>query len=221
MSAATPFRRPPTAQEAVLGELRRAILEGDFRPGSQILQDSVAERLGVSRVPVREALKILEGEGQVSYAPRRGYFVAELDYEELAEVYRIRELLEAEAISVGIKRISEEDLERMEEAIADMDRAAEEQDIVALTAANRRFHFAIMEPSQRPRLIRMIKQLWDTTDPYRSIYFAHGENRELVQKEHREIVDAARAQDTAKLTRLLATHRRNAIKGLRGVLVED
>jgi DNA-binding GntR family transcriptional regulator len=67
----------------------------------------------------------------------------------------------------------------------------------------------------------MINQLWDTTDPYRSIYFAHGENRELVNREHREIVEAARTRDKAKVVRLLATHRKNAIKGLRRVLVQD
>ena len=95
------FRRPPTAQEAVLAELRRAIAAGELRPGEQVLQDALAERFGVSRVPLREALKILEGEGQVTYRPHRGYFVAELDLDDLREVYRIRDLLETEAIDVG------------------------------------------------------------------------------------------------------------------------
>lgn len=82
--------RPPTAQEFVLTELRRAIVSGQLRPGAAIRQDTLAESLGVSRVPLREALKILEGEGQVTYRPHRGYFVADLSYDDLREVYRIR-----------------------------------------------------------------------------------------------------------------------------------
>ena len=97
-----PFRRPPTAQEAVLAELRRAIVTGELAPGEQVLQDALAERFGVSRVPLREALKILEGEGQVTYRPHRGYFVAELDVDDLREVYRIRDLLESEAVRVAV-----------------------------------------------------------------------------------------------------------------------
>lgn len=220
MSAARSFRRPPTAQEAVLAELRRAILEGDMRPGTQILQDSVARSLGVSRVPVREALKILEGEGQIFYAPHRGYFVAELSYEELVEVYRMRELLEAEAMSVAIDKLTAEDIARMEEAIKDMDVASATTDIVGLTAANRRFHFALIEPCERPRLIKLIRQLWDMTDPYRSVYFAEARSRKLVSKEHREILKAAKSGRADDCIEAMARHRRNAVKRLQDLLLE-
>src|SRR4051812_14872406 len=175
--AARQFRRPPTAQEAVLAELRRSILEGDLEPGAQILQDRIAEQLGVSRVPVREALKMLEGEGQVSYAPHRGYFVTELDAAELMEVYEIREWLEAEAVTRALPHLGKDDFERMQEAVDDMEAAEERGDVVALTAANRRFHFALMEPCGMPRLVRIIRQLWDSTDPYRSVYFGSKQHR--------------------------------------------
>src|SRR5674476_1570791 len=79
------FRRPPTAQEAVLAELRRLITAGLLRPGQQIVQDALAVQFGVSRVPLREALKILEGEGQVTYVAHRGYFVTELSLSDLIE----------------------------------------------------------------------------------------------------------------------------------------
>jgi len=120
----TRFRRPPTAQEAVLTELRRAIGSGELRPGEQVLQDALAERFGVSRVPLREALKILEGEGQVVYRPHRGYFVAELDVADLREVYRIRDLLESEAVRVAVPRLTPVDLAAMTSAAAAVDAAA-------------------------------------------------------------------------------------------------
>ena len=88
------FQRPPTAQEAVLVEVRSRILRGDIAPGTPLRQEDLAASLGVSRVPVREALRILESEGHVTYIAHRGYRVAELDLDELAEIYHLRALIE-------------------------------------------------------------------------------------------------------------------------------
>ncbi|GAB3908900.1 hypothetical protein GCM10029964_109490 [Kibdelosporangium lantanae] len=95
-------KRPPTAQEFVLDELRRLILTGEMAAGAPIRQDALAERFGVSRVPLREALRTLEGEGQVTYRPHHGYQVANLSMADLLEVYRIRELLETEATRLAV-----------------------------------------------------------------------------------------------------------------------
>ena len=92
-----------TAQELVLTGLRTDILTGELGPGDQVVQELLAERYGVSRVPLREALKTLESEGQVVYYPHRGYFVAELSVADLMEVYRLRSLLEAEAIRHAVR----------------------------------------------------------------------------------------------------------------------
>jgi DNA-binding GntR family transcriptional regulator len=202
----------------VLAELRRTILAGELKPGSQILQDRIAENLGVSRVPVREALKMLEGEGQVAYAPHRGYFVAELDAAELIEVYQIREILEAEAVTRALPFLTEEDHERMREAVDQMEAAEGDGDVVALTAANRRFHFAVMEPCGMPRLLRIIRQLWDSTDPYRSIYFGDAKHRGTVRNEHREILKAVVHADAEQVVQHLNEHRQHAVESLRVVL---
>jgi DNA-binding GntR family transcriptional regulator len=212
------FRRPLTAQEAVLGELRRSILEGTLAPGTQILQDRVAAELGVSRVPVREALKILEGEGRVSYSPHRGYFITELDVGELIEVYHIRGILEAEAVQRAMESLTEDDRERMHAAVAEIEQADEADDIVWITAANRRFHFALIEPCGMPRLVRLIRQLWDDTDPYRSVYFGEREHRDLVNAEHRGILEAVDAGDTDSVVHLLMEHRVHAVESLRRLL---
>ncbi|MQA06682.1 MAG: FCD domain-containing protein [Streptosporangiales bacterium] len=208
------FKRPPTAQEAVLQELRRSILEGELKPGTQIVQDAFAERLGLSRVPVREALKILEGEGQVRYSPHRGYFVTELDISELLEIYRIRELLETEVVCAAAPRLTDEDVARLTAAIDAMAAANEVANIVALTNANRQFHFSLFEASGMHRFVRMIRQLWDSSDPYRSLYFADPAHRAVVDVEHRGIRDAARERDAHTLVRLLNEHRGHAVEGL-------
>jgi DNA-binding GntR family transcriptional regulator len=212
------FQRPPTAQEAVLVELRRLIATGRLRPGEQIVQDALAVQLGVSRVPLREALKILEGEGQVTYVAHRGYFVTELSLTDLLEVYRIRELLEAEAVTIAVPQMTAEDIDRLEEAERDVRAAADIADVVAMTSANRRFHFALIDACALPRLVRLIRLLWDATEVYRSVYYNEQHNREVVEAEHRAVVAAVTAGDAAAAVLVLAEHREHAIDALRPVL---
>jgi DNA-binding GntR family transcriptional regulator len=216
--AAPPFRRPPTAQEAVLAELRGEIAAGRLRPGEQVRQDALAERFGVSRVPLREALKILEGEGAVTYAPHRGYFVAELSLADLEEVYRIRELLEEEAVRAAVARLSDGDLDDLANLVFLCERAAEDGDVAAMTAANRRLHFALYEASDRPRLVRLVRILWDATDVYRALYYAEAANRARVEAEHRGVLAALRRRDADTAVLLLAEHRDHAVAHVRAVL---
>lgn len=214
----SPFHRPPTAQEAVLAELRRWIATGRLRPGEQVVQDALALELGVSRVPLREALKILEGEGQVSYIAHRGYFVAELSLADLLEVYRIREILEDEAVSIAVKQMTIEEVERLEEAAGDVRRAAEALDVATMASANRRLHFALIEACALPRLIRILQLLWDATEVYRAVYFTSEANRECVLTEHDLLVEAVKRGDAALAKTVLVAHRRNAIAALRPLL---
>ena len=212
------FQRPPTAQEAVLDEVRRLIATGRLRPGQKIVQDALAVQLGVSRVPLREALKILEGEGQVSYVAHRGYFVTELSLSDLLEVYRIREILESEAVTVAIPNMTTEGLDRLEQAERDVQKASENADVIAMAEANRRFHFAIIEACALPRLVWLIRLLWDATEVYRSVYYREKQNRTLVDNEHRALVKAARAGDVATALVVLREHREHAIAALRPAL---
>lgn len=212
------FNRPPTAQVAVLAELRRLIAKGQLRPGDQIVQDALAEELGVSRLPLREALKILEGEGQVMYRPHRGYFVVELSLEDLVEVYRLRALLEAEAVRVGLPKLNQEDIDRILEAQRDVESAASAADVSAMATANRRFHLGMLQPCGMNRLNRFVNILWDATEPYRLVYYNDESHRDLVVIEHDKAVDALLARDADRLVEVLAEHRRNSIEALRGLL---
>lgn len=189
-----------------------------MRPGQQIVQDALAIQLGVSRVPLREALKILEGEGQVTYVAHRGYFVTELSLSDLLEVYRIREILETEAVTIAVPQMTTEDIERLEEAERDVQAAFDASDVVTMTSANQRFHFALIDACALPRLVRLIRLLWDATEVYRSVYFSDEDNREAVAAEHRAVVAAVRAGDSATALLVLAEHRDHAIVALRPVL---
>ena len=131
-----------TAAERTLAALRADVLTGGLAPGEQLVQEDIADKYGVSRVPVREALQLLTSEGLVSHVPHRGYFVTELSISDLSEVYRLRQLLEAEAIRAAVPALRDDDvttLEALALAVQDAD------DLEDLTAANRRFHFALFE----------------------------------------------------------------------------
>ena len=200
-----------TAQENVLQQLRLLIASGELRPGQQIVQDSLAQSLGVSRVPLREALKVLEGEGQVTYHRHRGYFVANLSVTDLVEVYRIRAILEDEALRVGIPLLTDDHLVQIEALASEVREASASQDVALISAANRAFHFAIFEVSGLPRLVRLIRNLWDATDAYRAVFFASTPNREHMNDEHDALLSALRQGDVASAIAAQHAHREGSV----------
>lgn len=212
--------RPPqlaaltTVQHATLLALREAIAAGRYEPGQQLRQETLARDFGVSVPPVREALKTLEVEGQVVYVPRRGYSVARLSQAELREAYRIRDLLETEAITMAVGTLTRDDLARMRGAIRDMEQAHRSADVTALTAANRRFHFTVFEAAAMPRMAAMIRMIWDGTDHYRSRYFAATAHRDRVRAEHAGILQAVARGDADTAAELSRQHREHALEAL-------
>jgi DNA-binding GntR family transcriptional regulator len=208
----------PTAAETVLQQLRVFLASGRLLPGQQLVQEDLAEDLGVSRVPIRESLKILEGEGHVTYHPNRGYFVTELSADDLIELYRIRQILEAEALAQAVVEVSDADIADIEKILEQVEQAAELGDVHALSEANRAFHFSIIELSGMNRLSRLIRQLWDASDIYRTVYFRDPVNRERIRSEHREIIDALKARDAQALIRAQNAHREQAVAVLTPVI---
>ena len=212
------YERPQTAGAAVLAELRRWLIEGELKPGDPIPADSIAQRLGVSRIPVREALRVLDGEGQVVYLPHRGYSVAELTMADLTELYHIRHLLESEALRQTVPELTSEDLSRMEDAMEELKLAHKEADIIRHVSANRAFHHAFLAPLDMPRLKRHIDLLYDSCDPYGSLYYNTAVNRNRSRKEHEELFKAAKAHDAKAVVEVLGKHREHVIEALSGVL---
>ena len=207
--------KSPTAQEVVLRKLRSDIVLGDMAPGSQVVQESLAHKYGVSRVPLREALKILEGEGLVSHHPHRGYFVMELSVDDLVEVYRLRSLLEAEALRAAVPILGEGDLTEIRSLLLAVERFSDEADLARLTLANREFHFAIFDKSGMSRLVRLLHHLWDATDVYRAIYFRSETNRIRIEGEHRLILTALEARDAEAAVVAHDVHRGHSVQALR------
>ena len=213
------FHRPTTAQAAVLAELRARILSGALAPGVALRQDDLAADLGVSRVPLREALRILESEGHVTYTAHRGYRVVELSLADLTEIYRLRTVIEDDLARASVAALAEGDLVALTTAhdrLAGLERLPD-PDRAALAAANRAFHWAILRPG--PRAHRVLATLWDASDAYRAHWFAARSNIERGAREHAQLLAAAHHRDGEAVVRLLDAHRAGAVAALRDVLV--
>ncbi len=143
----------PTAQDAVLREIRQAIMTRKLEPGQWVRQLDLAQRLNVSSVPVREALKTLEAEGQVTYEPYRGYKVVELSVDQLEEIYLARGLLEEEVTRRAVENIDDALVRSLEETLARMEELAEAGDVVGYSEANVEFHFLIFEQVGAPQAL--------------------------------------------------------------------
>lgn len=207
-----------TTPQHALEELRRAIVAGELRPGQRIGQDEIAQRLGVSVAPVREALRTLEQEGQVTYLPRRGYFVTELSTGDLEEIYRLRALMETDVAIASLEALDEDAMARIETAAADCARAVQTGDVTAELDANRRFHLEILAAPDRPHSLRLIRSLWDSTEAYRALYYNLPDERLRSLAAHEKILDALRARDPAALVAELDAHRQRALEVLSGIL---
>ena len=218
MSAAATAPVPgTTAQHAVEG-LRRALIAGELGPGDRVRQEELAESLGVSLAPVREALATLEQEGQLTYRPRRGYFVTELDVGDLREIYELRALLEDRAARRALPLLDEDARERIEIAARECAEAAGRGDVAAKLSANRRFHFDLLGGADQVHTMRLIRLLWDSTETYRALYYNSPRARQDSIDAHERIIAAIRAGDAPRLVAELDAHREQALDQLEAIL---
>lgn len=209
---------PATTQQYALDRLRELIAAGALVPGGRVNQEDVAGEIGVSVGSVREALRVLEQEGQLTYLPRRGYFVTELRIEDLEEIYALRRLLEERAARAALPTLTGEDLGRIDEAAAACADAVEQSDVAAELAANRRFHLAILAAPGQPHTHRIIERLWDATEAYRARYYSDPAERRASLDAHDRILRALRRGDADRLVRALDAHREAALRHLRRTL---
>lgn len=217
----TPLATPGTAAQHAVEALRRALVAGELSPGDRIRQEEIADSLGVSLAPVREALATLEREGQVTYLPRRGYSVSQLDLDDLREIYELRAVLEDRAARLALPHLDEDALRRIELAAHECVEAAAAGDVAAELDANRRFHFAILGSPGQQHTMRLVSLLWDSTETYRALYYNSPEARQDSLDAHERILDALAAGDAERLLAELDAHRTSALDALKRVLTAD
>ncbi|MFE7118810.1 GntR family transcriptional regulator [Streptomyces sp. NPDC057654] len=193
------------ASQRVADHLRRQILAGELLPGARIMQEEIAGALGSSRLPVREALRILGAEGLVVLKANSGAWVSKMDLAECEATYKIRERLEPLALSESLPNLTTDDLARLDGIQREIEA---NRDVDRFLSLDRELHLITYSGCRDEQLSAMVRRFWNTTQHYRRAYshLVDPGGRELVNYEHRLIIEAVKRGDPTDAERFLAGH---------------
>ena len=196
-------------RDVVFNTLRKAILKGELKPGERLMEIALADRLGVSRTPVREAMRKLELEGLVVMIPRRGAQVANITEKDLNDVLEVRIALENLSIEKACARMTEEQLAQLWDAAEEFEKTMAEGNLVKLAEADVAFHEVIYQSSDNRRLNQVLNNLREQIYRYRVEYLKDEETRNLLVKVHKELYEAIRARDVKSPGDLFPPYRKS------------
>jgi DNA-binding GntR family transcriptional regulator len=195
-----------TLWQRVYHHLRTEILDGRLEPGAELIEVALAEQLGVSRGPLREAIGRLAAEGLVTVSPRRGAVVRSLSKEEFLELYQVREALERMAVQLAVPRLTDEQFEELASLNAEMEAHAAGNEVESFFEANLAFHARLLEASGNRKLEELYRQLLDQLGRYRLRSLTLRGNLKRSVSEHKAILRAARRGDAERTAQLMAEH---------------
>jgi DNA-binding GntR family transcriptional regulator len=199
-----PVRR--SLGQSVFENLKKAIVKGDLTPDSRVVESRVADALGISRTPVREAIHKLEREGLVRQGPKGGFFVAGLTPEDMEETFGIRSVLESYAAKLAAIRHLEGELRPLEEKLEAYQESLDRGDLDALPKINTEFHDLLYGLSRSQKLIKMINDLRDHIYRFRLVILKIEEMAKLSNEDHRLMLKAIRGRDVEGVERLVREH---------------
>lgn len=177
-------------RDVVFNTLRQAILTGELKPGERLMEVHLADRLGVSRTPIREAIRKLELEGLVTMIPRRGAEVAQITEKSLQDVLEVRRALDALCVELACDRISEEELEELKKACDAFEQATKTKDNKKIAQADVVLHDIILTATENNRLIQLVHNLSEQMYRYRYEYIKDESNHQRLVKEHQIIYES-------------------------------
>lgn len=183
-------------RDVVFNTLRQGILTGSLKPGERLMEIHLANRLGVSRTPIREAIRMLELEGLVTMVPRKGAEVARISSQDLSDVLEVRRVLDGLATELACARITQEEKEELKCCENDFVKAIESKDVTKIAKADVDFHDVILRASGNKRLIQMMNNLAERIYRYRLEYIKDENNHDSLINEHTEIVKYVCEGDT-------------------------
>ncbi|MFJ8913282.1 GntR family transcriptional regulator [Amycolatopsis sp. NPDC102389] len=200
------FNLPASRTEVVLDEIRRGILTRELKPGQPLVEAELAARLGVSKTPVREALKVLSNTGLVTFSPYKGASVCVVDAELAKSVYDVRMVLEPEAVRRSVERRSPDLLEDAAEALKEASAAISDKDQAALSLLNRRFHRALYSGCGNPLMVSMLDDLRDRAALISVVGWEANPSWRKEWTEHKAVLAAAKKGDAEGAAGLLRAH---------------
>ncbi|MBR5127365.1 MAG: GntR family transcriptional regulator [Roseburia sp.] len=175
-------------RDVVFQTLRGAILKGELKPGERLMELQLAAKLGVSRTPIREAIRMLEQEGLAVTIPRRGAEVAKMTEKDMQDVLQVREALDELAASIACECMTDEELESLKQAMVAFEKATATKDIKQIADTDMVFHDIIYQATRNPKLVNILNNLREQMYRYRVEYLKDEKNYPVLQQEHREMV---------------------------------
>ena len=208
-------------RELVFESLREAIIQGKLGPGERLMEIQLAEEMGVSRTPVREAIRKLELEGLVVMTPRKGASVAGLSLKDIADVFEIRRALEGLAAELASERATDEELEQMERYLVKISEEIEVGDVDKVVETDTGFHSLLYKASRNERLTQIISNLREQIQRSRTTSLSYPGRMKIAVEEHRKIVEAVSARDGELARKLAHEHIENAENTLMRMIQQD
>ncbi len=196
-------------RDVVFKTLREAILRGDLKPGERLMELQLASKLGVSRTPIREAIRMLEQEGLAVTIPRRGAEVAKMTVKDMQDVLEVRDALDELAVQIACERINEEQLEQLRKAKEAFETCTKGQDVKKIAAADVQFHDVIYDATENPKLVSILNNLREQVYRYRVEYLKNTENYPVLIQEHEAIWESLKARDKSRATMVMHEHVKN------------
>ncbi len=193
-------------RDVIFDTLREAIIVGELKPGERLMEVKLAQKMGVSRTPVREAIRKLELEGLVEMLPRKGAHIADLSIKDIMDVLEVRATLDGLASSLSASRISDDEIKELKHVHSQFVNYVEKENLQGSIKKDVEFHDIIYRSSRNDKLIQISNNLREQIQRFRVIYIKdYSSTRELI-KEHIEIIDAITARDSAAAMRSAQSH---------------
>lgn len=215
-----PIKRQ-TLTGAVTESLRQRILSGEFKDGQQLRQEALSNEYGVSRVPVREALRQLEAEGLIQIIDHKGALVSTLSLHDVLELLEIRAVLEGEVLKAAIPLQTDADLAAAEAALTDFGAALNNHDVRLWGELNSRFHLALYRAAHRPNTLALIEQLHNKTDRYTRLQIMFTRTMTRTHEEHTRLLELCRERAVDEAVEFIRFHILSAGHALEQYLQEQ
>ena len=208
-------------RDVVFQTLRDAILKGELQPGERLMEIHLANKLGVSRTPIREAIRMLEKEGLAVTIPRKGAQVAQMTEKDLLDVLEIRDALDELAVADACKRMEKEDFDQLEKAMNDFVDVTKTKDVRAIVEADEAFHNVIYSATKNPKLWHIIKNLKEQMYRYRYEYVKQDKDYSDLVEDHSKIVDGLKRKDVDYVKTVMHNHLQNQVDSVSRVIREQ
>ena len=198
-------------RDVVFNTLRQAILRGELKPGERLMEIQLANKLGVSRTPIREALRKLELEGLVNMVPRKGAEVADITEKSLRDVLEVRKALEELSVQLACEKITEEEIEELKRVAERFKDTLDDQDVTKIAEADVAFHDVIYTATDNQKLILLLNNLREQMYRYRVESLKKEEAYPQLIAEHEELIDNISKRNKEEATRIMCEHIDNQV----------